>query len=196
MINLEHDSHGRVYQIWQQQQANSCGVASVWMARGIARQMSFAEEEWDLAIRMYRGAVGSALSELGAAAAGPVSFNPASYAANQSTMANTFASFGLYSSQVATSLRNEGLRAELTGLTGTPPKIRHDKIAYNKPAIVLVLWSGGGGHFVVVGRCTPNEVSFLDPWNGHVNQQRNNGQYTAPYGGQGQIAEIIYISAP
>lgn len=195
MINLEHDSHGRVYQIWQQQQANSCGVAAIWMARGIARQASFGEEEWDLAIRVYQGAVGGALGALGASPTGPVTFNPASYDANQASMANTFASFGLYCGQVTTALRNEGLNAEQTVLSGNPPRIRHDKIAFNKPAIVLIYWDNGGGHFVVVGRCTPNEVSYLDPWNGHVNQQRNNGRYRAPYGGQGQIANIIYISA-
>ncbi len=195
MISLERDSHGRTYQIWKQQQANSCGVASVWMARGIARQASFAEEEWDLAVRMYQGAVAGALGALGASASGPMTFNPDSYAPNQSTMANTMASFGLYSGQVAASLRNERLRVDHTNLSGTPPKIQHDKIAFNKPAIVLILWDGGGGHFVVVGRCTHNEVSFLDPWNGHVNQQRNDGKYRAPYGGQGSIADIIYISA-
>ena len=52
MINIETDSHGRTYQIWKQDQMNSCGVASVWMARGIALQMSFAEEEWGLAQRV------------------------------------------------------------------------------------------------------------------------------------------------
>ena len=35
MVTIERDSHGRTYQIWQQNQANSCGVACVWMARGI-----------------------------------------------------------------------------------------------------------------------------------------------------------------
>ena len=195
MISLERDSHGRTYQIWRQQQANSCGVASVWMARGIARQASFAEEEWNLAIRMYQGAVAGALGAISAAPTAPVTFNPAAFAPNQNSMANTVARFGLYSAQVATALRNERLRAELTSLSGTPPRINHAKIAFNKPAIVLVLWRGGGGHFVVVGRCTQSEVSFLDPWNGHVNQQRNDGIYRAPYGGQGAIAEIIYISA-
>lgn len=195
MVRLERDSHGRTYQIWQQQQANSCGVASVWMARGIARQASFAEEEWDLAVRMYMGAVAGALGSLGASASGPVSFNPDAYAPNQSTMANTFASFGLYSAQVATALRNEGLRTELTTLSGSPPKISHNKIAFNKPAIVLVGWTGGGGHFVVVGRCTSGQVSFLDPWDGRVNELPNNGRYRARYGGEGAILEIIYISA-
>ena len=105
------------------------------------------------------------------------------------------ASFGLYSSQLATALRNDGMKTELTKLCGTPPRISHNKIAFNKPAIVLVLWTGGGGHFVVVGRCTMGQVSFLDPWDGHVNELPNNGKYRARYGGEGSIAEIIYISA-
>lgn len=209
MISLERDTHGRTYQIWKQQQANSCGVAAVWMARGIARQASFAEEEWNLAIRMYQGAVASALGAvpsgsatapasgtLGVDPSGPMTFNPDAYESNQNTMANTFASFGLFSGQVAASLRNERLTVDHTNLTGTPPRIADNKIAYNKPAIVLVGWDGNnGGHFVVVGRCTHNEVSFLDPWNGHVNQQRNDGRYRAPYGGAGSILDIIYISA-
>ena len=61
MINIETGIGGRVYQIWQQQQQSSCGVASAWMARGIARQMSFAEEEFELARRIYLGAVNTSL---------------------------------------------------------------------------------------------------------------------------------------
>ena len=73
MINIETDSHGRTYQIWKQDQMNSCGVASVWMARGIARRMSYAEEEWGLAQRLYRNAINNALAPLGVPAAGPMS---------------------------------------------------------------------------------------------------------------------------
>ncbi|MBP8287049.1 MAG: hypothetical protein KAX57_09440 [Rhodoferax sp.] len=49
MINVERDGSGRTYQIWKQNQMNSCGIACMWMARGIARQTSFSEEEWGLA---------------------------------------------------------------------------------------------------------------------------------------------------
>ena len=38
-------------------------------------------------------------------------------------------------------------------------------------------------------------VSFLDPWDGRVNEQGNNGRYRARYGSQGLIGEVIYISA-
>ncbi|WP_353228610.1 hypothetical protein [Novosphingobium sp.] len=195
MINIERDSHGRTYQIWKQDQANSCGVASIWMARGIARQTSFAEEEWGLAQRVYSGAVANALTNVQAPNSGPMSLNPAAFTSNQSTMQNTFASFGLYMGQVASALRNEGLRAENTPLTGNPPRIADNKISLTKPAIVLISWDGSGGHFVVVGRCTSREVSFLDPWDGRVNEQPNNGEYTARYGGHGTIVAIVYVSA-
>jgi len=195
MINIERDSHGRTYQIWKQDQANSCGVASIWMARGIARQASFAEEEWDLAQRVYSGAVASALSAVQAPSSGPMSLNPAAFASNQSSMQNTFASFGLYMGQVARALRNEGLRAESTSLSGNPPRIADHRISLTKPAIVLISWDGSGGHFVVVGRCTSQQVSFLDPWDGRVNEQPNNGEYTARYGGHGTIVAIVYVSA-
>lgn len=195
MIRLERDSHGRTCQICQQQQTDSCGVASVWMARGIARQASFAEEESDLAVRMYRGAVAASLGRIGHIPSAPMTFDSRAHSADQNSMGNTFSRHGLFCNQIAAALQSEGLRVEHTVLHGNPPRVQHNKIAFNKPAIAAVYWDGGGGHAVVVGRCTHHEVSFLDPWNGHVNQQRNDGRYRAPYGGQGQIGEIIYISA-
>ena len=198
MINIEQDSHGRTYQIWKQDQANSCGVASIWMARGIARRASFAEEEWALAVRVYSGAVASALSHVAPPSSGPMSLNPAAFNPanpNQNTMQHTFANFGLFGAQVAAGLRNEGLRVEHCGLDGNSDRINSHKISISSPAIVLIKWDGPGGHFVVVGRCTTHEVSFLDPWDGRVNQQRNNSKYTAKYGNHGSIVEIIYVSA-
>lgn len=196
MISIERDSHGRTYQIWKQNQMNSCGVASVWMARGIARQMSFAEDEWDLAQRVYRNAVNNALAPLGVSAGGPMSLDPSAFPQDQSSMASTIANFGFFARQLATALSAEGLRAEHLGLTAnrTARTIEPHKIAINKPAIALVYWNGGGGHFVVVGRCTHAAVSYLDPWVGHVNEHRNNGEYVASYN-RGRIGEIIYISA-
>ena len=195
MINIETDSHGRTYQIWKQNQMNSCGVASVWMARGIARQMSFREEEWDLAQRVYRNAVNNALAPLGVAASGPMSLNPSSFANDQSSMASTIANVGFFAAQLAQAIKAEGLRVEHVGWTGRPHRIVANKISINKPAIALVVWNGGGGHFVVVGRCTSGRVSYLDPWDGHVNEEPNVGQYRARYGGRGFIGEVIYISA-
>ena len=196
MVTIERDSHGRTYQIWQQNQANSCGVACVWMARGIARQMSFAEDEWDLAQRMYRSAVNNALAPMGVSTAGPMTLNPASFPNSQQSMASTIANFGFFARQLATAIRAEGLRAEHVGLnaTRTARTIVANKIALNKPAIALVYWNNGGGHFVVVGRCTNSAVSYLDPWVGRVNEQRNDGEYLASYN-RGRVGEIIYISA-
>jgi hypothetical protein len=195
MINIERDSHGRTYQIWKQDQMNSCGVASAWMARGIARQMSYAEEEWDLAQRLYRSAVNNALAPLGVSAAGPMSLDPRAFPRNQSSFASTVANFGFYGRQLASALRAERLQVEHVGNTGQAHRIEAHKIAINKPAIVLVYWNGGGGHFVVVGRCTHLNVSFLDPWDGRVNEQRNNGRYNARYNSRGIIGEVLYLSA-
>ena len=195
MINIERDSHGRIYQIWKQDQMNSCGVASAWMARGIARRASFAEEEWDMAQRVYRSAVANALAPLGVPPGGPMSLDPRAFPADQSTMASTLANFGFYASQLATALRSEGLTVEHIPLNGNARTIQPDKISIDKPAIALVYWRGRGGHFVVVGRCTNRSVSYLDPWDGRVNEQRNDGNYNARYGRQGQIGEIIYLRA-
>ena len=195
MINIERDSHGRTYQIWTQDQMNSCGVASAWMARGIARQMSYAEGEWDLAQRLYRNAIENALAPLGVSAAGPMTLDPRAFRRDQSSMASTVANFGFFAAQLATALTAERLRVEHVGNNGRPRRIQPHKIAINKPAIVLVYWNGGGGHFVVVGRCTHDAVTFLDPWDGHVNEQTNNGAYIARYNNRGLIGEVLYLSA-
>lgn len=198
MINIETDSHGRTYQIWKQDQMNSCGIASAWMARGIARRMSFAEEEWDLAQRMYRTAVGNALAPLGVpSGSGPMSLDPRAFPQDQSSMASTLARFGFFATQLANALTAEGLRVEHLGLRadGNARTIQPHKIAIDRPAIVLVYWNGGGGHFVVVGRCTSRAISFLDPWDGHVNEQGNDGVYNPNYSNIGLIGEVIYISA-
>lgn len=197
MINIESDSHGRTYQIWKQDQMNSCGVASVWMARGIARRMSFAEDEWSLAQRLYRSAVQGALAPLGSPSPGGMSLDPRAFPRDQSSVHSTIARFGLYATQVAAALRAERLKVEHLGIRadGNPRSIVPNRIAIDRPAIVLVYWNTGGGHFVVVGRCTANSVSFLDPWNGRVNEQRNDGVYNPPYSNIGLIGEVIYISA-
>lgn len=46
------------------------------MARGIARQMSFAEEEWELARRIYRGSVNSALTAANTIPSAPMTIDP------------------------------------------------------------------------------------------------------------------------
>lgn len=195
MINIERGLGGRVYQIWNQQQQSSCGVASAWMARGIARQMSFAEEEFELARRIYLGAVSTSLSAAASAPTAPMTFDPNSNGNNQNSMGATFANFGLFYGQLATALRNEGLNVDVKHNDGAPVAVVANKIAYNKPAISFVKWNGPGAHFVVVGRCVPNHVTFLDPWSGRVNEQPNDGRYRATYGSTGNVLVNLYISA-
>ena len=86
MINIERDSSGRTYQIWKQEQLNSCGVASAWMARGIAWQMSLNIGEWDIAQQIYCDAINNGLAPLCAkSSSGPMSLNPSALPQNQSS---------------------------------------------------------------------------------------------------------------
>jgi hypothetical protein len=79
-ISTATDSEGNVYQLWAQRQANSCGVAAIWMARGIALQMSMNEGEWELANRMYYQAIAGMMPEAGPPPHGaPQSLDPGSY---------------------------------------------------------------------------------------------------------------------
>lgn len=202
MISIENDSHGRTYQIWKQAQAASCGVASAWMARGIVRQMSFAEEEWDLAQRIYMGAVQHALNPLAqATTAGPMTMSPVGQPDDQSSFASTFTRFGLFAGQLAAALRSEGIRVEHAGLRPTDTfehgrTIAHHKIAIDRPAIAMIYWRGGGAHFVVVGRATSRDITYLDPWDGAVNELANDSLYLANYGDFGVVGEILYLSLP
>ena len=56
-VALCQDSAGNTYQIWGQEQPDSCAIASMWMARCQAKQQTFVEEEWELAWRMYQRVV-------------------------------------------------------------------------------------------------------------------------------------------
>jgi len=157
--------------------------------------MSFAEDEWALAQRVYRAAVDNALAPLGIGDSGPMCLNPAAYSKDQSSMASTVANFGFFAAQLARAIHSEGLQADHLPNTGQPRLVAAQCIAINRPAIALIYWNGGGGHFVVVGRATSSQVSFLDPWDGRVNELANNGLYKARYGSQGTIGELIYMRA-
>lgn len=202
MISIETGRGGRVYQIWQQQQASSCGVASIWMARGIARQMSFAEEEWDLAVRTYLSVVNTSIGAAATVPGGPMSMDPSAHSAyatadtsvRQADFQRNFTVGGLTASQLANAVRNDGLHAETWSNNGNPCIVAHHKIAYNKPAVSFVSWNGGGAHFIVVGRCTSNHVTFLDPWTGRIREQSNNGLFNSGYN-TGTILNHTYIHA-
>ena len=195
MISIETGAGGRVYQIWKQQQAATCGVACAWMARGIAKRMSFAEDEWELAHRIYNGAVAGALTLQRSSPPAPMTIDPRGQTNDQNSFGNTFSRFGLFANQLAGALSSQGLRVEHYNNGGNPIKVIHTKIAIDKPGIALLKWANGGGHFVVIGRAVASNVSFLDPWDGHVNEQPNNGTYAANYGGIGNLIEILYLSA-
>ena len=53
-ILLRTDGDNYPHQIWAQEQAASCAVASIWMARNQARQQSVNETEWDVAWSIYK----------------------------------------------------------------------------------------------------------------------------------------------
>ncbi len=204
MISIETDSHGRVYQIWKQAQQSSCGVACCWMARGIAMQMSFAEDEWNVALRVYQAAVNQALGPVAGAAYFnparaelPMCFNPDAFPNDRTSLGAALANGGFDVTHLVATLQGDGLRVDHQGANGNARVVQPNKIAANKPAIALVRWgdAGGGGHFVVVGRATRREVTYLDPWNGHINQQINDGFYDAPYGRSGPVTQLLYISA-
>ena len=191
MITYDTDSDGNVFQIWKQDQVSSCGVASSWMARSLVRQMSFAEDEWELAQRMYRTGVQGALAALGRPTSGPMTYDPRAFDTSQASVGSTFANFGLYGSQVAAALRAEGLNVNHQNSSSLVPHLLGD----TRVAIVLVAWSGGGGHFIVAARVTRGgKIVFLDPWDGRIKEQANNGRYNSHYNNSGSVVETLYLA--
>tara|TARA_R110002049_G_scaffold29972_1_gene101872 strand:- start:44095 stop:44688 length:594 start_codon:yes stop_codon:yes gene_type:complete len=193
-VSLATDSAGNTYQLWAQRQANSCAVASIWMARGIARQMSIDESEWELANRMYNQAIAGMSPEGGPPPPGaPMSLDPGSYDANQSSMANTFASTGVYARQVADMLRQEGFNVRHMSARS----VLGDWLTPTRPAIILVGWypqgkgqPRRGGHFIVAAaKRRDGRIVYLDPWGGVLREVRNNGRYPQT----GIVEEAIYF---
>lgn len=191
-VSLATDSEGNTYQIWAQRQANSCAVASIWMARGIARQMSIDESEWELAHRMYYAAVAGMSVEGGPPPPGaPMTLDPDSYDVNQSSMENTFASTGVYASQVADMLRHEGFNVRHMRARS----VLGNWLTPTRPCIILVGWYNramqrNGGHFIVAAAQTRHRrIVYLDPWGGVLREVRNNGRYPQT----GIVEEAIYF---
>lgn len=193
-IVFRTDSDQNVHQVWAQQQANSCAVASIWMARNQARQMTVNEEEWSLAWRIYSQVVqGMQLSPRPPA---PMSLNPSSFPANQDTFQNMFASFGTYMDQVARALTNDGLRVTLKTPWAPGTSIQTLRLSDTTPAIVLLGWYTGttrnGGHFIVASRVAANgRVVYLDPWEGQLRELGAGPGYP----GGGRFEQAVYISA-
>lgn len=112
-VLLKTDSDGYVHQLWAQEQASSCAVASIWMARNQARQQTVDESEWSLAWSLFSDIVQPMpLSTTPRPEPAPRTFNPSAYQSNQLTMGNMFANFGTFMKQVADKLRMDGLNAE------------------------------------------------------------------------------------
>ncbi|REJ79064.1 MAG: hypothetical protein DWQ47_06380 [Acidobacteria bacterium] len=191
-IVLSNDSDNYTHQIWAQQQAASCAVASIWMARGQAFQMSFAEEEWALAWRIY-GQVVQGMVWLPEPSA-PVCFDPRAHQNNQNTFGNMFSVAGTFMNQVSQALRNEGLKTTTT--TFSPGStVNKSKLGTTTPAIILLGWySGGtrrGGHFIVASKVSGSgNVVYLDPWGGVLRELSVGPNYQST----GRFEQICYIS--
>lgn len=193
-IIMRSDSDGYVHQVWAQEQANSCAVASIWMARNQARQMTINESEWQLAWRMYEQVVRGMV--LVPAPPAPMSLNPAAFRPNQSTFQNMFASAGTYMDQVARALVNDGLRVTLKTpfRAGTVVDVR--RLSETTPAILLLGWYTGntrhGGHFIVASRVSRRGlVVYLDPWQGQLRELGPGPGYP----GGGSFEQLVYLSA-
>ena len=193
-IIYRDDSDKMVHQVWAQQQANSCAVASIWMARNQAFQMTFAEDEWALAWRMY-GQVVQGMDFVPQAPAG-MTLDPRAHQPNQNTFQNMFASAGTFMGQVAQAIRNDGLK--VTHLTGFSPgtTIAPSRLSDTNPAIVLLGWYNGntrnGGHFIVASRQTRSgQIVYLDPWEGQLRELGTGPQYQST----GRFEQILYLSA-
>jgi hypothetical protein len=195
MIVLRNDSDQYAHQVWAQQQANSCAVASIWMARNQALQMTVNEGEWALAWRIYGQVVQGIPGALLPAPPPPMSLNPASHPSNQNTFQNMFASFGTFMDQVAAALTKDGLR--VTHKTAFSPGTAVDtrRLSDTTPAIVLLGWYNGtvrnGGHFIVASRVTRSrKVVYLDPWQGQLKELGSGPAYP----GGGRFEQVVYIS--
>jgi hypothetical protein len=194
-IVFRTDSDNYVHQVWAQEQANSCAVASIWMARGQARQMTFAEEEWALAWQIYGRVVQG--MQLVARPPAPMSLNPAAFQPNQGTFQNMFARFGTYMDQVAQALRNEGLSTVKTAFTQGTMTVNPALLSDTTPAIVLLGWYNGanrnGGHFIVASRVVGSgNIVYLDPWEGQLRELGPGPNYP----GGGRFEQVCYVSVP
>jgi hypothetical protein len=198
---MRQDSANHVYQVWGQEQPASCAIASIWMARSQAKQQSFAEEEWELAWRIYQRVINgiSPLLVPDSPPPPPVCINANAVGNDQSTFYNTFGNAGTFATQVVQALRSDGLKATHEPRSGFPHTVKSVKLSQTTPAIVLLGWysnSGGtwsrnGGHFIVAADVVGNQIVFLDPWDAQLRELPNDGHYQA----SGWIEEVVYVSA-
>jgi hypothetical protein len=169
MINIERGLGGRVYQIWKQQQACSCGVACAWMR---------ADCEADELCRRRMGIGPAYLSRLSKFGTDRGEYH------SQRTDDDCPSCLPQYSSQSATETTSAPTsRAQGSHVPNSPTLcVTMGCVLRCSPITVRPLrWSRtvspttGRGfpssngrrvaapHFVVVGRCTAHHVTFLDP---------------------------------
>lgn len=193
-IHYRTDSDDFTHQVWAQRQANSCAIASIWMARNQAKQMTVNESEWALAWRMYHRVVQG--MDFVPEAPAPMSFYQNAYQANQKTFGNMFARAGTFMDQVVAALKLDDLK--ITSQTAFAPgtAVVASKLSDTTPAIVLLGWYNkgqrNGGHFIVASRQTRSgNIVYLDPWGGVLRELGTGPQYQTA----GRFEQVIYISA-
>lgn len=194
-VVYETDSDGVTHQLWAQRQMSSCAVASIWMARNQAKQMTHAEQEWDLAWRMYHQVVMG--MDLAPPTPAPMSMDPGAHRNDQNTFGNMFTLAGTFSRQVAQALRNDGLRVTFdTGWRrGGGQTIDSSRLSDTTPGIVLLGWyrngARRGGHFIVASRRTSGgRIVYLDPWGGVLTEMGRGPAYQV----NGSFEQVLYIS--
>jgi hypothetical protein len=195
-IFMRTDSDQIVHEVWAQEQANSCAVASIWMARNQALQKDVNEEEWALAWRTYYQVVKG--RKLIPAPPAPVSLDQAMFDDDQKSFGGMFANAGTLMDQVATALSNDGLHILFkTPWTDGSAVLDKGMLSDTAPAVVLLGWYDAsnkrkGGHFIVASRvASSGQIVFLDPWRGKLKELGAGPAY--PLGGK--FEQIVYISA-
>jgi len=188
------DSDGMVHQIWAQRQAASCAVASIWMARNQARQMTVNEGEWALAWSIYQRVVQG--MPLVTKPPAPMTFDPSAHKTDQLTFGNMFSRAGTYMHQVAAALESDGLRVTYKTALHPGATVEHSRLSDYTPGIVLLGWYDGygernGGHFIVASRVTASgKIVYLDPWGGHLLEMGGGPVYPQ----NGVFEGVVYIS--
>ncbi|WP_174280252.1 hypothetical protein [Sphingomonas bacterium] len=162
------------------------------MARGLVKQQCIDEDEWPLAQRVFAGAVKQMMTATGGNHLGMCFRNDLPN--NQDSMANTFGAFGLYASQVAKGLQNEGLKANAIDAK----IININNLGPRKAVIGLFLWrpAPNGGHFICAARQARNgRIVYLDPGEGSLSEQWNNGTYIARNGAIADLVTVVNVWA-
>ena len=193
-IHIRTDSDGNDHQVWAQRQTSSCVIASIWMARSIARQQSFDEGEWELAKRLYFSVVAGREEDEGL---GPQTFDRSQHANDQTTMGNTFSRFGILPRQICSMMAQEGFTTTMQ----TADSIQTHRLGPTKPALVGLKWRANGqpagGHRIVcAGTNSTGKLIYLDPgFDGRLLELPNDGVIPHPRAGvSGKVYNVIYIT--